>query len=160
MRPPRLRRVDEHVVETVTVAPRLTAVVAQTTTWERFPALWRQLLDEVYAFVRPREELSPTPGPGPKWQNVMLYKDDAPSVEVGVLVGKRFSPEGRVVPSQLPGGPVAMTIHRGDYSGLGDAHEAVHGSAAAQELVLAGPRWEVYGHGHVEPTTEVYYLLG
>ncbi len=144
----------------MTVAPRLTAVVAQTTTWERFPALWRQLLDEVYAFVRPREELSPTPGPGPKWQNVMLYKDDAPSVEVGVLVGKRFSPERRVVPSQLPGGEIAMTIHRGEYSGLGDAHEAVHRFAAAQELELAGPRWEIYGHGHVEPTTEVHYLLG
>ena len=52
-------------METVTVAPRLTAVVAQTTTWQQFPAVWKQILDEVYAFVRPREELAPTPGPGP-----------------------------------------------------------------------------------------------
>ena len=92
----------------------------------------------------------------------MLYKDDAPSVEVGVLVGRRFAPEGRVVPSQLPGGEVAMTIHRGDFAALGDAHAAVHRFAAARELELAGPRWEIYGHGDVDPselTTEVYYLL-
>ena len=149
-------------METTTVAPRLTAVVAQTTTWQQFPAVWKQILDEVYAFVRPREELAPTPGPGPQWHNVMLYKDDAPSVEVGVLVGRRFAPEGRVISSQLPGGEVAMTIHRGDYSALGDAHEAVHRFAAARKLALAGPRWEIYGHGDVDPsalTTEVYYLL-
>jgi effector-binding domain-containing protein len=154
--------VGEHVVETVTVAPRLTAVVAQTTTWQQLPAVWKQILDEVYAFVRPREELAPTPGPGPQWHNVMLYKDDAPSVEVGVLVGRRFAPDGRVIPSQLPGGEVAMTIHHGDYSALGGAHEAVHRFAAARELELTGPRWEIYGHGDVDPsalTTEVYYLL-
>ena len=55
-----------------------------------------------------------------------------------------------------------MTIHRGDYSALGDAHEAVHRFAAARGLELAGPRWEIYGHGHVDPselTTEVHYLL-
>ena len=92
----------------------------------------------------------------------MLYEDDAPRVEVGVLVGRLFSPEGRVVPSRLPGGAVAMTIHRGDYSALGDAHDAVHRFAAARGLELAGPRWEIYGHGHVDPselTTEVCYLL-
>ena len=144
------------------MAPRLTAVVAQTTTWAEFPEVWRQSLDEVYALVRTREELAPTPGPGPRWHNVMLYKDDAPSVEVGVLVGRRFSAEGRVIPSRLPGGEVAMTIHRGDYSALGDAHEAIHRFAAARGLELAGPRWEIYGHGDVDPselTTEVHYLL-
>jgi len=154
--------VREHVVEVATVAPRRTAVVAQTTTWEQFPGLWGQLLDEVYAFVRNREELASTAGPGPKWQNVMLYKDDAPAVEVGVLVGKSFSPEGRVISSGLPGGNVATTIHRGDYVALDRAHDAVHRFAKERELELAGPRWEIYGHGHADPRereTEVYYLL-
>ncbi len=152
----------EHVVDVATVAPRLTTVVAQTTTWEEFPGLWGQLLDEVYAFVRSREELASTPGPGPKWQNVMLYKDDAPAVEVGVLVGKAFSPEGRVIASRLPGGRAAVTIHRGDYAALDRAHEAVHRFAAERKLELAGPRWEIYGHGHGDPReleTEVFYLL-
>jgi effector-binding domain-containing protein len=153
--------VREPVVDVVTVAPRLTAVVAQTTTWEQFPALWRQLLDEVYGFVRSREELSPTPA-GPKWQNVMLYKDDAPAVEIGVLAATSFAPKGRVVPSRLPGGAVAVTVHRGDYATLGRAHEAVHRFAAERELALAGPRWEIYGHGDAGPDApeiEISYLL-
>jgi hypothetical protein len=67
-------------------------------------------------------------------------------VEVGVLVGASFAPVGRVVPSQLPGGTVVTTVHRGAYSELGRAHEAVHAHAAAHGLTLAGPRWEIYGH--------------
>jgi len=35
-----------------TVEARLTAVVAQTTTWEEFPKLWGSLLDQVYECVR------------------------------------------------------------------------------------------------------------
>ena len=150
---------DEHVVETVTVAPRLTAVVAQTTTWKRFPEVWR-LLDEVYAFVRPREDL-PHAGFRPQVaERDALQGDDAPSVEVGVLVRERFAPEGRVVPSQLPGGPVAMTTYRGDWAVSAARTRAVRRLRRGARAGLAGPRWEVYGHGHVEPTTKVYYLLG
>jgi effector-binding domain-containing protein len=158
----RLGCVCEHVVTAMTVAPRLTAVVAQTTTWDRFPGLWKQLLDEVYDFVKDSEELASTAGPGPKWRNVMLYKDDAPSVEVGVLVRTSFSPNGRVISSRLPGGKAAMTTHRGDYAQLDRAHEAVHRFARVQELELAGPRWEIYGHWRRDPReleTDVYYLL-
>ena len=148
-------------VEVATVEPRLTAVVARTTTWDEFPDVWRGCLDEVYAVVRPRPELSPAPGAGPQWHNVMLYKDDVPSVEVGVLVGRSFSPEGRVIPSELPGGRVARTINRGGYADLGGAHDAVHRFAAEAGLELAGPRWEIYGHpdGDRAPEIEVSYLL-
>ncbi len=57
------------MVVTATVEPRRTAVVAESTTWAEYPSVWRRLLDEVYAFVRPRPELSPGDG----WHNVMLY---------------------------------------------------------------------------------------
>jgi effector-binding domain-containing protein len=149
-------------VAVATVEPRLTAVVTETTTWEAFPTLWAQLLDDVYAVVRPRPELSPETGPGPRWQNVMLYKDDAPAVEVGVLVGRPFEAVGRVVASQLPGGRVVRAVHRGPFARLGRAHEAVHRLAAERGLELAGPRWEIYGHGSADPPdleTEVFYLL-
>lgn len=155
----------EHAVSVVTVPPRATAVVAQTTTWEQFPQLWARLLDEVYAVVRSRPELASTPGPGPNWQNVMLYKDDRPAVEVGVLVGAPFSRQGRVTPSQLPGGLAAMTIHRvhgGDYTGLRSAHDAVHRFTDDSRLELAGPRWEIYGHptpGGNDLEIEIFYLL-
>ena len=157
---------SEHVVNVVTVPPRATAVVAETTTWELFPQLWKPLLDEVYAFVRSRPELGSTTGPGPKWQNVMLYKDDQPAVEVGVLVGAPFSPHGRVTPSHLPGGRAARTVqrvHGGDYTGLGSAHDAVHKFADESGLELAGPRWEIYGHPAPDPRDleiEILYLIG
>ena len=53
------------MVVATTVEPRLTAVVAEITTWEEYPTVWRRLLDEVYAFVRPRPELSPGDGSAP-----------------------------------------------------------------------------------------------
>jgi effector-binding domain-containing protein len=147
----------EHVVEVVAVAGRPTAVVEQTTTWEQFAGMWRELLDEVYGVVRNREGRADR-----QWQNVMLYKDDAPTVEVGVLLDEPFPPHGRVVPSRLPHGSAAMTIHRGDYATLERAHDAVRRFAGREGLELAGPRWEIYGHWHSNPgelETEVYYLL-
>jgi effector-binding domain-containing protein len=148
-------------VELVTLDPRPTAVVAKTTTWEEFPRVWRELLDEVYGFVRGRGDLA-TGGEGERWQNVMLYKDQRPDVEVGVLVSQPFEPHGRVVCSQLPGGEVATAVHRGDYGGLGATHDAVRAHVSASGRELAGPCWEVYGHWREDPSeleTEVFWLL-
>lgn len=145
----------------VRVDPRPTAVVAETTTWAEFPRLWGQLLAEVYAFVRDRPELS-TGSKGESWQNVMLYKDQRPDVEVGVLVATPFDPEGRVVASALPGGEVATAIHRGDYARLGDTDNSIREYVAAQGRELAGPGWEIYGHGRSDPQeqeTTVFWLL-
>ena len=87
----------------------MSAVIAQTTTWEEFPRLWGRLLGEVYEFVRARTELATGEG-NERWQNVMLYKDQRPDVEVGVLVRTAFEPESRVVASELPGGEVAAAV--------------------------------------------------
>jgi effector-binding domain-containing protein len=150
------------MVEIATVPPQPTAVVVETTTWDAFPGVWPRLLDEVYAVVRPRPELAPSAEPGHRWHNVMLYTDDVPTVEVGVLAAGPFAAVGRVVPSALPGGEVVRTVHRGDYALLGRAHDAVQQFAAERGRALAGPRWEIYGHGDVPPDeleTEVVYLL-
>ncbi len=144
-----------------TVEARPTAVVAQTTTWQEFPQLWGTFLGQVYEFVRPRPELAT--GDGEElWQNVMLYKDQRPDVEVGVLVSGPFQAEGQVVLSALPAGEVATATHRGDYAKLGVTHEAVRGHAAAHGRELAGPCWEIYGHAGPDPSqaeTEVFWLL-
>lgn len=132
-----------------------TAVVASTTTWDEFPRLWRQSLDEVWALIRGTDLW--TDG-----HNVMVYKDDVPNVEVGVQVTRAFPPSGRVVPSALPVGRVATTVHRGPYDRLGDAHQAVRDWCAAQGQALTGTRWEVYGDPQPDPArteTEVYWLL-
>ncbi len=143
------------------VDARPTAVIAQTTTWKQFPNTWGPLLDQVYRFVRSRTELPPGEG-AEQWQNVMLYKNDRPDVEVGVLVRGAFGAEGPVIASELPAGEVATATHRGDYARLGVTHGAVRDHAAAHGRELAGPRWEIYGHWRADPSelvTEVFWLL-
>lgn len=145
----------------VEVDSRPTAVVARTTTWTDFPDLWARLLGEVYGFVRGRSDLATGSG-GELWQNVMLYKDQRPDVEVGVLVSGPFEPAGQVIPSELPGGEVATAVHRGDYARLGVTHDVVREQVAAQGRELAGPCWEIYGHGQADLSaqeTEVFWLL-
>ena len=113
------------------------------------------LLDEVYAFVRGG-------GTTQTGHNVMLYLDDVPNVEVGVQVVGPFVGSGHVIPSELPAGRIASTVHRGAYDGLDAAHVAVRAWCAARQHVLTGTRWEIYGDWREDPDdleTEVSYLL-
>jgi len=148
-------------VRFTTVRARPTAVVARTTTWSEFPKLWGPLLGQVYEFVRARPELA-TGDRDERWQNVMLYKDQRPDVEVGVLVSGPFEADGPVIPSALPAGDVAIATHRGDYAKLAVTHQAVRDHVAAHGRELAGPCWEIYGHAPPDPSeaeTEVVWLL-
>jgi hypothetical protein len=42
----------EYDVELTSAAETPTAVIAATTTWERFPTQWKEMLDQVWAFLR------------------------------------------------------------------------------------------------------------
>jgi effector-binding domain-containing protein len=71
-----------------------------------------------------------------------------------------------VVRSATPAGTVASITHRGPYSELGAAHDAVRRWCEAHGHRLAGPSWEIYGHWRPEwdadPSvirTDVCYLL-
>jgi effector-binding domain-containing protein len=144
-----------HEVAVLPQQPRPTAVVRATTTWQDFPGLWKGMLDEVWGVVT-------AAGLGRGCRNVMLYRDDVPNVEVGVEMLESFPLVGRVVASTLPEGQAAVTVHRGPYQGLESAHRAVIQWCASQGLLLAGPRWEVYGHHRDDPAeseTEIFYLL-
>ena len=142
-------------VVTGTTRARPTAVMAATTTWPEYPRVWRSLLDQVWANVR-------WSGTGPKGRNVMLYLDDVPHVEVGVELDQPAEVEPPVIRSALPAGEIAMTVHRGPYEGLGDAHEAVLRWCHDNGRQPTRQRWEIYGHHHDDPAqleTEVYWLL-
>jgi effector-binding domain-containing protein len=141
-------------VSQVTVYAQPTAVIAETTSWEAYPALWPRLLDEVWSVVRPkRGEIAPG-------RNVMLYKDEVPNVEVGVEVAGSFAPLGRVVASALPAGRVAMATHRGSWD-VGPTHRAVIDECDRLGLERIGPRWEIYGHFNApgDEEVEIYYLV-
>jgi effector-binding domain-containing protein len=142
-------------VEIVDVDRRPTAVVVSITDWKSFPDVWRRSLGQVYAVLPASHDRL----------NVMLYRDDRPHAEVGVLLdpaSKDFSGDGtgEVVASALPNGRVATIVHRGPYSELGTAHERVVEHCRAAGLQLTGVRWEIYGHGDEDPPqTEISWLL-
>jgi effector-binding domain-containing protein len=147
----------EDTVSIVATAATPTAVIRETTTWERFPTLWGELLDEVWGYVR---------GAGVQaGRNVMVYLDDVPNVEVGVeLEGELAAPSGRVVASALARGRAATTVARGAPSrgGIAAAHAAVVGWCDANGHARTGVRWEVYDHWRDDPDsfeTAVYWQL-
>jgi hypothetical protein len=130
-------------------------VVRATTTWSEFPTLWFVLSEQVWVCLR-------AGGIRSGCRDVLLYLDDVPHVEVGVLLNQSCSLTGQVVASTLPAGRVVSTIHRGPYSGLISAHRAVGVWCAANEWPPAGPRWEIYGPHDDDDTklwTEVCWLL-
>jgi effector-binding domain-containing protein len=146
-----------HAVSIVATSAAPTAVIRQETTWERFPTLWGELLDEVWTYVR---------GAGVQaGRDVMLYRDDVPNVEIGVeLEGARAAPSGRVVESTLPRGRAATTVARGAPSAeaIAAAHAAVIEWCEANGATRTGVRWEVYDHWRDDPDsfeTAVYWLL-
>jgi effector-binding domain-containing protein len=144
-------------VSIVATSAARTAVIREQTTWERFPTLWSELLDEVWRYVR---------GAGVQaGRNVMLYLDDVPNVEVGVeLEGDLAAPSGRIVAAALPEGRAATTVARGAPSpqGIAAAHAAVIDWCDANGHVRTGVRWEIYDHWRDDPDsfeTAVYWLL-
>lgn len=147
-----------YAVRIVQTAETPTAVIAEATTWQEFPDVWRPLLDEVWTFLR---------GSGlTTGRNIMLYKDDLPNVEVGAEVSSSFEAAGRVVASSLPAGRTAATVEQGPPSpdGLARAHSAVRDWCASNGHVLTETRWEIYGHwlDDQDPAlfeTEIYWLL-
>lgn len=139
------------------IEPTSTAVVRASTTWAEFPRIWRPMLDEVWGFLRG----DAPPGLYTDGHNVMLYRDDVPTIEVGVQVTRPFDGAGRVLASTLPGGLVATATHTGSIGEIGRTHGAVRAWSAARGYALAGPHWEVYGDpdaaGHVD--VDVFWSL-
>jgi len=146
-----------HAVSIVATSATPTVVIRQETTWERFPALWGELLDEVWGYVRGAG--------GQAGRNVMVYLDDVPTVEVGVeLDGALAVPSGRIVSSALPEGRAATAIaHRAPSpDAIAAAHAAVIEWCEANGHARTGVRWEVYDHWRDDPDsfqTAVYWRL-
>lgn len=139
-------------------APRTIAAVRARLVASRIPAEFKRYLDQVYAARSSGLQLD--------GQNIFVYHDalDQPGqldVDFGVGSTSSFAPVGNVRAVELPTGEVATTTHRGAYSDLRPAHDAVLAWCRSHSRALAGPCWEIYGHwtdGEV-PRTDVYYLL-
>jgi len=142
------------MIELQTFPPQPVAVIrTQAHPSERSEAVPR-LCGEVFAFAR---EAGLDPG-----RMFALYREGTCDLEVGVEVSGPFSGTDRVAASTLPAGEVATTVHLGDYDRLGEPHRAIRAFCAERGLALAGPFWELYGHGEADPAkrrTDVFYLL-
>lgn len=113
---------------------------------------------EVWSFIR----TAGLPRPG---RHVALYLDNG-FVEVGAEVSERFAGNERVQYSQLPAGRVAMTIHYGPYSRLGEAHSEIRRWCAEHGHRPSNICWEIYGHWdaswNADPSrirTDVFHLV-
>jgi effector-binding domain-containing protein len=72
-------------------------------------------------------------------------------VEAGFPTSWPVEPVGRVIPSVLPGGEVATTMHVGSYDGVAVAYSAVEQWLGAHNLAPTGDPWESYLDGPEVP---------
>ena len=145
----------DYEVAVVDVEARPTAVVAEATTWRDFPALWGQLSGEVWDCLR-------AGGIDRGCPNVMLYLDDVPHVEVGVLLTQPCPLTGRGVATSRPTARVATPVPHGSIGAGGAPPQAGVGGCRAQGLRLDRTRWEVYGPHHDDPEqqqTQVFWRV-
>ena len=90
---------------------------------------------------------------GPPFGRYHRFGPDVVDVEIGFPVATEPAglpeldacPAGDVGRSELPGGPVARTTHRGPYDGLSGTYDRLHGWIHAQPGIDDGPGpWESY----------------
>src|SRR4029077_5605373 len=142
-------------IDIVSTDAVITAVARDTVRLDQISRRIRPLFDQVYDFLK----RAPVRQSG---DNIALYRDDAIHLEAGVPVTATFAETPTVHCSSLPAGQAAHIVHFGAYSQLRGAHRAVVEWCAEKGIVLAGPRWEVYGDWNEDPSlmrTDVYYLL-
>ena len=148
-------------VHVETVRPRKLAAVRREIAAGAVGSAWRPALDKVWEFVRSQSGL---------WtygHNVFLYhhppQPSAPIVcEFGVEVTRTFEAVGEVYATETPAGDAAVAVHRGPYSRLNEAHNAIRQWLEVNQRESAGESWEIYGDPTPNPAdtqTTVAYLL-
>lgn len=71
--------------------------------------------------------------------------------EFGVEVSRSFDPAGEVYATQTPAGEAAVVVHRGPYSRMNEAYDAIGGWMASNRRESAGVTWEIYGDPTPDP---------
>jgi effector-binding domain-containing protein len=82
-------------------------------------------------------------------------------MEVGVEVDRGFEQVDAVVASELPAGRVATATHSTGYGDLHVTYAAIKEWCEANDHVVTGDTWEIYGDPDDgdQVDVEVYYLL-
>jgi len=128
-----------YYIENRSVAAQPTAVIRSSLPADRLPEWLASAYAELNHYVAERNVRATGP---PFARYVRL--GDIVDVEAGFPVPGPVPGWGRVAASQLPGGPVAVTVHQGGYHDLDLAYQAVAGWLEERGLEAAGPHWDVY----------------
>ena len=146
-------------VELQTLTPRILAAVRRRVAIIDIPSAFKPALDSVWAFLRRNRGLR-TDG-----HNIFLYYNENPAImpiDFGVEVTRSFSGEGEVACIMTPSGEAAVTVHRGPYSKLGAAHQALHEWCRTNSRAIGAHSLEIYGDWSQDPEkleTTIQYLL-
>lgn len=140
---------------------RLLAAVRRTGAPREIPTIFKPALDLVWAFLSKHKGLR-TDG-----HNIFLYHhverpEESMPVDFGVEVTRRFEPDGEVRCVETPAGQAAVVEHRGPYSGIPEAHAALHAWCAANGRRIGRYSLEIYGDPSNDPSqtvTTIQYLL-
>ena len=116
------------------IAARTTLAEIGRTLGECFGEIGAYAAEQGYQFVGPPFVAYPD----------RIDQDVEGTVEVCFPVAPGAEPRGRVELRRVSGGPVAWTMHRGPYYGIGAAYEAVQGWMAENGREMAGPPRETY----------------
>src|SRR5262249_9349991 len=125
-------------IEQMDSKPIMTAVIRSRVPANELPRFVPAACGEVWSFFRS----AGLPRPG---RHVALYLDDG-LVEVGAEISQPFAGNDRIHGSELPGGPVAATVHFGPYGRLSNAHAAIREWCSTRGHQASGICWEIYGH--------------
>src|SRR5512138_2276255 len=127
-------------IESRTVTAQHTAVVRGRMPAAQLPKWLAGAYEEVHHHLTDRGIRTD----GPPFAR-FAFLGDLVDVEAGFPVLEPVvAGAGRVTPSRLPGGPVAVTTHYGRYEDLALAYQAVTDWLKEQGFEAAGPHWEVY----------------
>jgi effector-binding domain-containing protein len=125
-----LRRVEPQPV--MSIRATTTRAELSATIGECCHAVWRHVEQAGGEFA------------GPPFTRFHCAEGDAIDVEVGLPVKAPLPAHDRIVPGELPGGEVVVTVHLGPYEELPRAGAALDAWAREQGRQPAGPNWEVY----------------
>lgn len=127
-------------VEIVELAPQHTAVVRDTVPMEGLPEFFGRAYGAVFAELG---QLGIAPASAP-FGYYPSMPGEVIEVEAGVVVGSPVTANGEVVPSHLPDGLVATTIHKGPYDSLADTYAAMSEWAEGEGWEARAGCWECY----------------
>ncbi|MCX0274520.1 GyrI-like domain-containing protein [Nocardia zapadnayensis] len=136
--------------ELLEIAETITAVVRGRVA----PAQTISFFDTSFGILPPAIAAQEAVITGPALSRWGDASEDATELEVGFPVDRRISPDGDVVPGELPAGRVARVVHYGAFDALGVTWDRLHGWITEQGLAPGADRWEVYltePNPHMDP---------